>query len=373
MQPTEISKWPESQFRVTDEQPRMWKTCRKSSKVDTSLVDSTNGPWLLSIPRAFLLRLRDLITFGRSQSEIRNDKLGNPNCLPLWVALCMSCCVSGIRLSLRRLVNEMSINYGSAARWQMDPGTKRIRRGLSFTVLALACCALQQAWVVTVAQTERPRVAIGNAGTMETTKSGTAGGVRSPALTGERRPLYRVTTSDVLDLSFTFSPEYNQTITVQPDGFVVLKDLGTMYAEGTTLPQLQEAIRTAYSQLLNNPQVTIVLKDFDKPYFIAAGEVTRPGKYDLRGDTTVTEAVAMAGGFNSQARHSQVVLFRRMSDEMVETRLIDVKRMMSARNLNEDLHLKPGDLLFVPQNTISKLRKFLPGSNFSMYVNPTQF
>lgn len=208
---------------------------------------------------------------------------------------------------------------------------------------------------------------------METTKSGTAGGVRSPALTGERRPLYRVTTSDVLELSFTFSPEYNQTITVQPDGFVVLKDLGTMYAEGTTLPQLQEAIRTAYSQLLNDPLLTIVLKDFDKPYFIAAGEVTRPGKYDLRGDTTVTEAVAMAGGFNTQARHSQVVLFRRMSDELVETRLIDVKRMMSARSLNEDLHLKPGDLVFVPQNTISKLRKFLPGSNLSLYLNPTQF
>ena len=112
--------------------------------------------------------------------------------------------------------------------------------------------------------------------------------------------------------------------------------------------------------MLNDPQVTIVLKDFDKPYFIAAGEVSRPGKYDLRGDTTVTEAVAMAGGFNSQARHSQVVLFRRMSDELVETRLIDVKRMMSVRNLNEDMHLKPGDLLFVPQNTISKLRKYLP-------------
>ena len=285
----------------------------------------------------------------------------------------MSCSGARVQLTLRRLVNEMSDKSGRPAQKRLDPGTKPTRHGLSFTVFALACCVLQQAWVVTVAQTERPRVAIGNAGTMETTKSGTAGGVRSPALTGERRPLYRVTTSDVLELSFTFSPEYNQTITVQPDGFVVLKDLGTMYAEGTTLPQLQEAIRTAYSQLLNDPLLTIVLKDFDKPYFIAAGEVTRPGKYDLRGDTTVTEAVAMAGGFNTQARHSQVVLFRRMSDELVETRLIDVKRMMSARSLNEDLHLKPGDLVFVPQNTISKLRKFLPGSNLSLYLNPTQF
>jgi polysaccharide export outer membrane protein len=285
----------------------------------------------------------------------------------------MSCCVASIQLILRRLVNEMSQEIGSAARQPIARVANEIRRGLSFTILALACCALQQAWVVTVAQTERPRVAIGNAGTMETTKSGTAGGVRSPALTGERRPLYRVTSSDVLELSFTFSPEYNQTITVQPDGFVVLKDLGTMYAEGTTLPQLQEAVQTAYAQLLNDPRVTIVLKDFDKPYFIAAGEVTRPGKYDLRGDTTVTEAVAMAGGFNSQARHSQVVLFRRMSDELVETRLINVKRMMSVRNLNEDMHLKPGDLLFVPQNAISKLRKYLPGSSLSLYLNPAQF
>ena len=285
----------------------------------------------------------------------------------------MSCCFACVQISLRRLVNEMSQATGDAARKKQDRAVNPIRRGLTFTILALACCTLQQAWVVTVAQTERPRVAIGNAGTMETTKSETAGGVRSPALTGERRPLYRVTSSDILELSFTFSPEYNQTITVQPDGFIVLKDLGTMYAEGTTLPELQEAIRSAYSRVMNEPEVTIVLKDFDKPYFIAAGELTRPGKYDLRGDTTVTEAVAMAGGFNSQAKHSQVVLFRRMSDATVEARLIDVKRMMSVRNLNEDIHLKPGDLLFVPQNTISKLRKFLPGSNLSLYLNPTQF
>jgi polysaccharide export outer membrane protein len=182
-----------------------------------------------------------------------------------------------------------------------------------------------------------------------------------------------MTTSDVLEITFTYSPEYNQTVTVQPDGFIVLKDLGTIYAEGTTLPHLQETIRTAYSGSLNDPEVTVVLKDFNKPYFIAAGEVTRPGKYDLRGDTTVTQAVAMAGGFNSQARHSQVVLFRRTSADLVEARLLDVKRMMSARNLDEDIHLRPGDLLFVPQNTISKLRKFLPGSSMGLYVNPTQF
>ena len=49
-----------------------------------------------------------------------------------------------------------------------------------------------------------------------------------------------------------------------------------------------------------------MLKDFEKPYVLASGEVTRPGKYELRGDLTVSEAVAMAGGLTHEARHTQV-------------------------------------------------------------------
>jgi polysaccharide biosynthesis/export protein len=206
-----------------------------------------------------------------------------------------------------------------------------------------------------------------------TIKSGMADGELSPALTGERRPLYRLHKSDVLELSFTFSPEFNQTVTVQPDGFVTLKDLPETYVEGLTLPELQAALRKAYAGILHDPEITIVLKDFDKPYFIASGEVSRPGKYELRGDTTVTEALAMAGGFNGQAKHSQVVLFRRVSDGLAESRVLDVKHMLRAKDLTEDMHLKPGDLLFVPQNTISKVRRYLPISSLGAYWNPAQF
>ena len=125
--------------------------------------------------------------------------------------------------------------------------------------------------------------------------------------------------------------------------------------------------------MLHDPELTVTLRDFDKPYFIASGEVMRPGKYELRGDATVTGAVAIAGGFNGQAKHSQVVLFRRTSQDLVEARILDVKQMLKNRALGEDIHLKPGDLLFVPQNTISKIRRYLPIPNLSMYVNPAQF
>lgn len=246
-------------------------------------------------------------------------------------------------------------------------------RVLRYAAVGFACCLVQQVLVVAVAQQQWPRVVTESAGPAKTTKPGIADGVWSPALTGERHPLYRLCKSDVLEISFTFSPEFDQTLSVQPEGFITLKGLDELYAEDKTVLELRESVREAYAGILHDPVVTIVLKEFDKPYFIAGGQVTRPGKYELRGDTTVTDGVAIAGGFTEQAKHSQVVLFRRVSGEQVETRLLDVKQMLKSRNLGEDIYLKPGDMLFVPQNTISKIRRYLPTSNFGTYVNPGQF
>jgi polysaccharide export outer membrane protein len=202
---------------------------------------------------------------------------------------------------------------------------------------------------------------------------GAADDALSLGLTGERRPLYRLRKSDVLEIAFPFSPELNQTVSVLPDGFIALKGMNCVYVEGQTLPQASQSIRQAYSSILRDPEVSVVLKDFDKPYFIAAGEVAHPGKYELRSDTTVTAAVAIAGGFTAQARHSQVLLFRQLAGERVEARVLDVKQLLKSRNLSEDLRLRPGDMLFVPQNTISKVRRYLPLPNMGMYLNPAQF
>ena len=138
-------------------------------------------------------------------------------------------------------------------------------------------------------------------------------------------------------------------------------------------PELQEAVREAYRGDLHDPEVTVVLKDFDRPYFVAAGEVGRPGKYELRASTSVTEAVAIAGGFTARAKHSQVVLFRHISDNTVESHVLNIKALLKSREMREDVQLRSGDLLFVPQNAISKIRQFLPASSLSLYANPAGF
>ncbi|HXZ39507.1 MAG TPA: polysaccharide biosynthesis/export family protein [Terriglobales bacterium] len=227
--------------------------------------------------------------------------------------------------------------------------------------------------VIAAAQQQPSETTGKQVGAAATTTPGAADGTSSPALTGVRRPLYRLRSSDVVEIDMTFSPQFNQVLTVQPDGYLPLKGVEQLYAENLTVPELQAAIRRVYTGVLHDPEVTVVLKDFDKPSFIAAGEVTHPGKYELRADTTVTEAVAIAGGFTPRAKHSQIVLFRRISEETVESHLLNVKSMLKARTLGEDVHLCPGDVLFVPQNLISKIRQFLPASSLSLYANPTGF
>lgn len=217
------------------------------------------------------------------------------------------------------------------------------------------------------------QTAVGIPAKGEITSTGQADGKGDPALGGERHPLYRLTKSDVLEVNFTFSPEFNQSITIQPDGFVALRGAGQLLAEGLTVPELRQAMIEVYRGFLRDPDVTVTLKDFEKPYFLASGEVSRPGRYELRGDLTVNEALAIAGGLTQQARHSQVILFRRISLDVAEAHLIDVKKMLNSRNLREDWHLQPGDFIFVPQSRISKIRKFFPASSMSGYVNPLQF
>jgi polysaccharide export outer membrane protein len=101
--------------------------------------------------------------------------------------------------------------------------------------------------------------------------------------------------------------------------------------------------------------------------------VTHPGKYELRTDTTVAEAVAISGGFTARARHSQVVLFRKTGEHWAQPRVINLKKLLAVGNLDEDLHIGSGDLIFVPQKMFSKIRTYVPPLNLGMYANPTQF
>ncbi len=186
-----------------------------------------------------------------------------------------------------------------------------------------------------------------------------------------RNPRYQLSRGDTFELVFPFTPEFNQTLTVNPDGFVTLNGIGDVNVAGKMVPELKDLLQTTYATILHKPVINVVLKDFDKPYFIAGGDVTHPGKFDLRGDITLTQAIAIAGGFTESSKHSQVLLFRRVSNDWAEVKVLNVKKMFQTGNLTEDMHLQPGDMFFVPQNRISKIKKWIPYTSLSAGATPT--
>jgi polysaccharide export outer membrane protein len=182
---------------------------------------------------------------------------------------------------------------------------------------------------------------------------------------------YRLRQGDVIELYFQLCPEFNQDVTVQPDGQISLRGTAPIKVVGESLVETQDSVVHAYASIMREPVVAVSLKDFEKPYFIVAGQIAKPGKYDLRSSMTITEAVAIAGGFNKDAKHSQVVLFRPVGDEKFESRVIDVKKLLAQRDLNEDVHIQPGDVLYVPSNRMSIIRPYLPNSN--IFFNPFSY
>ena len=240
------------------------------------------------------------------------------------------------------------------------------------TALALAgagfVCAVADAQHAPTAQQTPPAQQAQSAPAAQTQQ---ATDPQRPAL-HQRYPRYRSRSSDVIDQTFRFTPEFNQEVTVQPDGYIQARGLpNDVYVQGMTVSEMTAALQKSYSTILNQPEISVTLKDFDKPYFVAGGLVGKPGKYDLRGTTTATQAVAMAGGFADGAKNSQVVLFRRSnSDDWMEVKVLNLKEVLKGRKLNEDTVLQPGDMLYVPKSTWSKIEKFLPRSSLGAYFSP---
>ena len=181
---------------------------------------------------------------------------------------------------------------------------------------------------------------------------------------------YQLHADDVVELSFPFSPEFDQTVTVQPDGYISLRGTRSIRVQGQTLPEVSASVQAAYASILHEPVIQVELKEFERPYFIVGGEVGHPGKYELRGETTTTESVAIAGGLKDSANSSKVWLFHRVPDGWVNGRKLDMKKMLKDGKLDEDAYLQPGDFVYVPKSRISTFSRFIPTSSLGLYASP---
>src|SRR5256884_6919943 len=193
---------------------------------------------------------------------------------------------------------------------------------------------------------------------------------RPPRLTTVTEDRYRLEPGDVLEVQFRYSPEFNQTVTVQPDGYITLEIGGDLKVAGFTIQQTREDILRQACTRLQDPVATIVLKEFQRPYFVVAGEVSQPGKIEMRERVTAIQAIMLAGGMKETAKSSQVVVFRTINSDMAEVKLLNLKNIRRTSDLENDLTLQAGDMVFVPRDKISKIERFMKLASVAAFIAP---
>jgi len=179
---------------------------------------------------------------------------------------------------------------------------------------------------------------------------------------------YTLNPGDVLDIQYRFTPEFNQTVTVQPDGYVSLQIGGDVKVAGRDLAQVRSLILAKVRTRLESPEITVILKEFQKPYVVVAGEVVQPGRIDMREKLTAIQAVLMSGGFKDSAKSSQILVFRKLNADTAEVRILNFKSLTRTRDLENDLTLQPGDMIMVPRNRISKIERYVRIASLAAFM-----
>jgi len=161
-----------------------------------------------------------------------------------------------------------------------------------------------------------------------------------------RETEYRLDSEDVVEVMVFQSADLSRTVPVRPDGRISLPLLGDVDARGKTANELASEVQTRYADYVQEPRVTVIVREVNAPRVYVIGEVARPGAYPIRGDLDVVQALALAGGLGDFASRGHIVLIRRGPDGERRTTL-DYDDLIDDEQ-NAMPRLLPGDTLYVP-------------------------
>jgi polysaccharide export outer membrane protein len=165
----------------------------------------------------------------------------------------------------------------------------------------------------------------------------------APAATAEEP--YRIGKEDVLDVSVWRDPDLSRTLPVRPDGFITLPMVGEVQAEGRTTVELEQDIAHRLQKYIQTPRVTVMVREVNSARVYVTGEVQKPGAFPLRGQVTVLQALAMAGGLTEFADRNGMMVIRGNNGPHISVRYSD---LIDRRAQGADFPLQPGDTVVVP-------------------------
>lgn len=160
--------------------------------------------------------------------------------------------------------------------------------------------------------------------------------------------LYVLGPGDVLEVTVWGYPDLTRIVAIRPDGRISLPLVGSVVAASLTAERLTQLLTRAYAAYLNNPQVTVILRQFRTIKVSVLGQVARPGTYELAPDSTILDALAAAGGVTEEADLQGAQVLRAAAPPQP----IDLRRLL-AGDLSSNVTLRGGETLVVPEDLVN--------------------
>lgn len=163
---------------------------------------------------------------------------------------------------------------------------------------------------------------------------------------------FRLGPEDVLEIAVWKNQDLTKTVVVRPDGLISMPIVGDIHAAGLSADELGQRIAERLRQFVQNPAVSVNVKELNSYAIFVVGEVVRPGKYSLKSYATVLQAISMAGGFTEYAKKNKIQVVRWMSngDHKIREAHIPVRynAMVAGSSEAGNIILLSGDTVVVP-------------------------
>jgi polysaccharide export outer membrane protein len=166
-------------------------------------------------------------------------------------------------------------------------------------------------------------------------------GVASPL-----SPKFTIGVGDVLAVTFWREQALSGDVVVRPDGNISLPLLNDVQASGLTPEQLAQALAAAAVKFVDDPDVSVIVKEIHSRKVFLVGQVATPGMVPLQGDMTVLQLLAVGGGLLEYADRKDIVIIRSANKQEMRFKF-NYDDVLSGKNRKQNILLQPGDTVVV--------------------------
>ncbi len=163
---------------------------------------------------------------------------------------------------------------------------------------------------------------------------------------------YKIGIGDTLNINVWKNPDLSVTVPVRPDGKISAPLIGDILVAGYTPEEVSKFIENRLKKFIRTPNVVVIMTELGSTQYLSrvrvTGAVVTNVSLNYQQGMTLLDAILAAGGPNEFAKSADTRVFRRIDSETVLIP-INLESLLKGGNLNENIILKPGDTITVPE------------------------